>query len=84
MIDSWKNKVILQQPDWTNKKQLQTILEQIHNYPKLVSKDEIWKTYLQNDTRNFISRKRWGGSPQHLPESRVRCPNAADQSPEEN
>ena len=41
MIDNWKNKVILQQPDWTNKKQLQTILEQIHNYPKLVSKDEI-------------------------------------------
>ena len=33
--------MILQQPDWVNKKQLQTILEQIRNYPKLVSKDEI-------------------------------------------
>ena len=41
MINSWQNKTLLQQPDWINKKQLKTILEQIRNYPKLVSKDEI-------------------------------------------
>ena len=41
MINSWENKTILQQPNWVDKKQLKIILKQIHNYPKLVSKNEI-------------------------------------------
>jgi len=38
---NWKNKSIKQQPDWENKKLLNEILNQIKNYPNLVSIEEI-------------------------------------------
>ena len=37
----WKNKHIKQQPNWENQVQLDTIIDQIANYPNLVSIDEI-------------------------------------------
>ncbi len=40
-ISNWKKKRIKQQPDWKNKKLLSEILNQIKNYPNLVSIEEI-------------------------------------------
>ena len=42
MNNSWKTKKIHQQPKWKNPKQLTKILEQISNYPNLVSINEIY------------------------------------------
>ena len=41
MKTDWKTKHIKQQPDWGNKQQFNNIINQIANYPNLVSIDEI-------------------------------------------
>ena len=53
MIKDWKKKPIHQNPNWENKNKLQNILNQIQNYPNLVSVDEIniLKTYLAEASR---------------------------------
>ena len=50
MKTDWKTKHIKQQPDWGNKQQFNNIINQIANYPNLVSIDEInqLKTHLIN------------------------------------
>ena len=40
-MSNWKKKIIKQQPNWKNKKLLNGVLNQIRNYPNLVSVEEI-------------------------------------------